>query len=61
MKFIHVCPLTKKKTIITGKLVVETTTSWVLENVTINRGDKVEIKESDLKYSLPKGLYDLII
>ena len=50
MKFIHICPLTKKETIITGDLIKETNTTYVLSNAIV-RGEKKEI------FSLPKSLY----
>ena len=52
MEFIHVCPLTKKETIITGDLIKETNTTYVLSNAIV-RGEKKEV------YSLPKSLYKI--
>ena len=50
MKFVHTCPLTKKETIITGDLIKETNTTYILSNAIV-RGEKKEV------YSLPKSLY----
>ena len=52
MEFIHICPLTKKKSIITGDLIKETDATYVLSDAVV-RGEK---KES---YSLPKSLYKI--
>ena len=52
MEFIHICPLTKKKSIITGDLIKETDATYVLSNVVV-RGEKKEL------YSLPKSLYKI--
>ena len=52
MKFIHICPLTKKKSIITGDLIKETDATYVLSNAVV-RGEKKEL------YSLPKSLYKI--
>ena len=52
MEFIHICPLTKKKSIITGDLIKETDATYVLSNAII-RGEKKEL------YSLPKSLYKI--
>ena len=52
MEFIHICPLTKKKTIITGDLIKETNTTYILSNAIV-RGEKKEV------YSLPKSLYKI--
>ena len=53
MEFIHTCPLTKKETIITGDLIKETNTTYILSNAIV-RGEKKEV------YSLPKSLYKKI-
>ena len=50
MKFVHTCPLTKKETIVTGDLIKETNTTYILSNAIV-RGEKKEI------FSLPKSLY----
>ena len=52
MKFIHICPLTKKKSTIIGDLVKETDTIYVLSNAIV-RGERKEL------YSLPKSLYKI--
>ena len=52
MEFIHICPLTKKRSIITGDLVKETDATYVLSNAIV-RGKKKEL------YSLPKSLYKI--
>ena len=52
MKFVHTCPLTKKETIITGDLIKETNTTYILSNVIV-RGERKEL------YSLPKSLYKI--
>ena len=52
MEFVHICPLTKKKTIITGDLINETNTIYILSNAIV-RGEKKEV------YSLPKSLYKI--
>ena len=52
MEFIHICPLTKKKSIITGDLIKETDATYVLSNAIV-RGEKKEV------YSLPKSLYKI--
>ena len=52
MEFIHICPLTKKRSTITGDLVKETNTIYILSNAII-RGEKKEV------YSLPKSLYKI--
>ena len=52
MEFIHICPLTKKRSIITGDLVKETDATYVLSNAIV-RGEKKEL------YSLPKSLYKI--
>ena len=52
MEFIHICPLTKKKSIITGDLIKETDAIYVLSNAIV-RGEKKEL------YSLPKSLYKI--
>ena len=52
MEFIHICPLTKKKSIITGDLIKETDATYVLSNAVV-RGEKKEL------YSLPKSLYKI--
>ena len=50
MKFVHICPLTKKETIVTGNLIKETNTLYILSDAIV-RGEKKEV------YSLPKSLY----
>ena len=53
MEFIHICPLTKKKSIIIiGDLIKETDTTYILSNAIV-RGEKKEV------YSLPKSLYKI--
>ena len=52
MKFVHTCPLTKKETIVTGDLIKETNTTYILSNAIV-RGEKKEI------FSLPKSLYKI--
>ena len=52
MEFIHICPLTKKKSIIIGDLIKETNTTYILSNAIV-RGEKKEV------YSLPKSLYKI--
>ena len=52
MEFIHICPLTKKRSIITGDLVKETDATYVLSDAVV-RGEKKEL------YSLPKSLYKI--
>ena len=52
MEFIHICPLTKKKSIITGDLIKETDATYLLSNAVV-RGEKKEL------YSLPKSLYKI--
>ena len=52
MKFVHTCPLTKKETIITGDLIKETNTTYILSNAIV-RGEKKEV------YSFPKSLYKI--
>ena len=52
MEFIHICPLTKKKSIITGDLIKETDATYILYNAIV-RGEKKEL------YSLPKSLYKI--
>ena len=39
MEFIHICPLTKKESIVIGNLIKETNTTYILSNAIV-RGEK---------------------
>ena len=52
MEFVHTCPLTKKKTIVTGDLIKETNTTYILTNAIV-RGERKKL------YSLPESLYKI--
>ena len=52
MEFIHICPLTKKESLVIGNLIKETNTTYILSNAIV-RGEKKEV------YSLPKSLYKI--
>ena len=42
MEFVHTCPLTKKKTIVTGDLIKETNTTYILTNAIV-RGERKKL------------------